>query len=134
MRHRDCVSANVGQVRRTKCQTRSNRRDCPDQAERAGPWGNENNGAENYREHAAEDQHPFVVGSATLRLARRSAEGIVMAGLHIVPSTKSLSLLFEASELKAASEQVSASGQRDRLKVLSALVAAVRHPVAVSAL
>jgi hypothetical protein len=28
------------------------------------------------------------------------------------------------------SEQVSASGQRERLKVLSALVAAVRHPAA----
>jgi|SoiMetStandDraft_2_1073263.scaffolds.fasta_scaffold04276_1 hypothetical protein len=38
------------------------------------------------------------------------------------------------SDLKAASEQVSASGQRNCLKVLSALVAAVRHPAAASAL
>ena len=47
-------------------------------------------------------------------------------------STKSLALLFEPSELKAASEQV--NGRRDCLKVLSALVAAVRHPAPVSAL
>ena len=57
-----------------------------------------------------------------------------MARLHVVPSTKSLSLLFEASELKAASEQVNALGRRDCLKVLSALVAAARHPAAASVL
>jgi hypothetical protein len=42
--------------------------------------------------------------------------------------------IVRTSELKAASEQVSASGQRNRLKVLSALVAAVRHPAAAAAL
>jgi hypothetical protein len=42
--------------------------------------------------------------------------------------------IVRTSELKAASEQVSASGRRDCLKVLSALVAAVRPPAAASAL
>ena len=34
------------------------------------------------------------------------------------------------SELKAASEQASAPGRKDRLKALSTLVAAARHPAA----
>jgi hypothetical protein len=42
--------------------------------------------------------------------------------------------IVRTSELNAASELFSASGQRDRLKVLSALVAAVRHPATASAL
>jgi hypothetical protein len=42
--------------------------------------------------------------------------------------------IARTSELKAASEQVSAWGQRDCRKVLSALVAAVRHPAAALAL
>ena len=41
---------------------------------------------------------------------------------------------FRTSELNAASEQVSAPGRKDRLKVLSTLVAAARHPAAASAL
>jgi hypothetical protein len=36
------------------------------------------------------------------------------------------------SELKAASEQASAPGRKDRLKVLSTLVAAARRPAAAS--
>ena len=56
-----------------------------------------------------------------------------MARLHVVPSTRSLSVLFEASELKAAERKVNALGRRDCLKVLSAPVAAARHPVAVLA-
>ena len=42
--------------------------------------------------------------------------------------------MVRTSELNAASEQVSASGRRDRLKVLSALVAAACLPAAASAL
>jgi hypothetical protein len=42
--------------------------------------------------------------------------------------------IVRTSDLKAASEQVSASGRRNCLKILSALVAAVRHPAAASAL
>jgi hypothetical protein len=44
---------------------------------------------------------------------------------------KMVSFLTPA-ELNAASEHVGASSQWDRLKVLSALVAAARHPVAAS--
>jgi hypothetical protein len=57
-----------------------------------------------------------------------------IANGHVVPSTKPLSLLFEASELKAASEQVNASDRSHCLKVLSASVVAARHPGAGSAL
>jgi hypothetical protein len=35
--------------------------DGPDQPKCASPWGNEDNGTEQYREHAPEDQHPLVV-------------------------------------------------------------------------
>jgi TRAP-type uncharacterized transport system substrate-binding protein len=41
--------------------------------------------------------------------------------------------IVRASELKAANEEVNASRRRDCLKLLSALVAAVRHPAAPSA-
>ena len=67
-------------------------------------------------------------------------DGAVGAGLrkiangHVLPSTKSLSLLFEASKLKAASEQVNASDRSYCLKVLSASVVEARHPEAASAL
>ena len=40
--------------------------------------------------------------------------------------------IVRTSELNAASEQVSAPGRKDRLKVLSTLVAAARHPAAAS--
>ena len=38
--------------------------------------------------------------------------------------------IVRTSELNAASEQVSAPGRKDRLKALSTLVAAARHPAA----